>query len=273
MRASNSSPLLRIDRVSVYFGGVHAIEEVSFAVHEGDLLGLIGPNGAGKTTMLRAIVGTVQPHSGSITLAGRNLERLSIDQRIRLGMALSQQLVKPLREISVIENVALAAAYRKTLSPLMSLFRLRQDRELAVAAALLSRLGIADAADHYPTTLPLGVLKRLEMARALALDPKLLLLDEPLAGLNSQEAEALASAITDINGQGVTIVLIEHNLREVLRICKSLVVLDNGRKIADGAPKEVMTLPTVRAAYLGSETSGTPPEAGQTPPFQDHDDA
>ena len=270
MTISAASPtLLAVDRICVHFGGVHAIDDVSFVVGQGDLLGLIGPNGAGKTTMLRAIVGTVQPYSGSVRLDGRSLAKLSIDKRIRLGMALSQQLVKPLREITVIENVALATAYRKTLSPLKSLFCLRQDLELKVAGQLLTRLGIADAADQHPATLPLGVLKRLEMARALALDPKLLLLDEPLAGLNSHEAEALASTITDINGLGVTIVLIEHNLREVLRICRRLVVLDNGRKIADGEPREVMELASVREAYLGTEAPGT----SQTPTSEDLDDA
>jgi branched-chain amino acid transport system ATP-binding protein len=274
MRAPHpANPLLIVDGISVHFGGVHAIDEVSFTVADGDLLGLIGPNGAGKTTILRAIVGTVQPQSGDVSLSGLSLGGLTIDQRIRLGMALSQQLVKPLREISVIDNVALAAAYRKTLSPLKSLFYLSRDQELAVARQLLTRLGIADAADHYPTTLPLGVLKRLEMARALALDPKLLLLDEPLAGLNSQEADALASTITDINGQGVTIVLIEHNLREVLRICKRLVVLDNGRKIADGTPKEVMDLATVRAAYLGTGTAGKSAQVDQPSAPEDDDNA
>ena len=267
--APASPTLLAVDRICVRFGGVHAIDDVSFVVRQGDLLGLIGPNGAGKTTMLRAIVGTVQPHSGSVRLDGRDLGNLSIDKRIRLGMALSQQLVKPLREMSVAENVALAAAYRKTLSPLASLWRVAQDEELAVAKRLLTRLGIAHSADEYPATLPLGVLKRLEMARSLALDPKLLLLDEPLAGLNSHEAEALASTIAEINGQGVTIVLIEHNLREVLRICRRLVVLDNGRKIADGEPREVMDLPTVRAAYLGTETPG---ESQKSTP-EDYDDA
>ena len=248
----STGPLLEVDGVTVRFGGVLAIDDVSFTVARGDLLGLIGPNGAGKTTMLRAITGVVQQQRGSVRLSGRPLDGMSIERHIRLGMALSQQLVKPFRDISVADNVALAAAYRKTLSPLRALLSLSQSAERRVAGELLERVGIARHAEDNPAVMPLGVLKRLEVARALALQPQLLLLDEPLAGLNSQEAESLATTISDINAQGVTIVLIEHNLREVLRICKSLVVLDNGRKIAEGDPKTVMHLETVRAAYLGS---------------------
>lgn len=250
----SSSPLLRVSNVTVRFGGLVAIDDVSFDVSPGELLGLIGPNGAGKTTMLRSITGVVRPTSGSVTLAGTSLDGMSIDRRVRLGLALSQQLVKPLRGISVIENVALAAGAAKTLSPIRALFHRSQADEMVRAHAMLERVGIARHADESPAIQPLGVLKRLEMARALAQDPRLLLLDEPLAGLNTKEARALADTIADINAQGVTIVLIEHNLGEVMRICKRLVVLDNGRRIAEGDPRAVMNDPAVRAAYLGGDT-------------------
>ena len=246
-------PLLSATNITVRFGGITAIDDVSFDVRPGELLGLIGPNGAGKTTMMRAIVGIVRPMKGSVTLEGRRLDALSIDARIRAGLALSQQLVKPFREIDVQDNVAFAAGAAKTRTPLQAFTHVNRKAEREIALETLGRLGIAGFAQQSPRTQPLGVLKRLEMARSLALKPKLLLLDEPLAGLNTREARALADTIADINRQGMTIILIEHNLGEVMRICQRLVVLDNGRKIADGPPQATMNDPTVRAAYLGGE--------------------
>ncbi|MFD1711477.1 ABC transporter ATP-binding protein [Ottowia sp. GY511] len=248
------APLLVVSHITVRFGGLKAIDDVSFNLFPGELLGLIGPNGAGKTTCLRSITGVVRAQEGSVTLDGQPLDGLAIEKRIRRGLALSQQLVKPLRHLSLLENVALAAGSAKTASPLASLMHVSESAEQARALELLRSVGIAERADQLPGTQPLGVLKRLEMARALALKPRVLLLDEPLAGLNSKEARSLAETIADINRSGVTIVLIEHNLGEVMRICQRLVVLDNGRKIADGEPRAVMNDPVVRAAYLGNDT-------------------
>jgi len=250
---STAAPLLAIASVTVRFGGLLAVDDVSFTVGEGELLGLIGPNGAGKTTMLRAITGVVRPTGGQVLLDGQRLNEHSINERIRLGLALSQQLVRPLRSISLQDNVAMAAASAKTRRPLGALLQVSDAQELARARQELQRVGIAHLAEQSPATQPLGVLKRLELARALALKPRLLLLDEPLAGLNSKEAHGLADTIAEINAQGVTIVLIEHNLGEVLRICRRLVVLDNGRKIAEGEPQAVMAQPVVRHAYLGAD--------------------
>ena len=251
-----TAPLLTCANVTVRFGGLTAVDDVSFVVMPGELLGLIGPNGAGKTTMMRSITGQVRPQSGSIVLNGEPLDGLPIERRIRRGLSLSQQLVKPLRSITLAENVALAAGVKagKTTSPLASLLSMSDAEEKARARTLLDMVGIGQRADQTAATQPLGVLKRLEMARALALEPQVLLLDEPLAGLNSKEARGLADTIRDINAGGVTIILIEHNLGEVMRICQRLVVQDNGRKIADGEPRAVMNDPVVRAAYLGGDT-------------------
>ena len=248
-----STQLLSIDNVTVRFGGLTAIDGVSFNVQAGELLGLIGPNGAGKTTMLRSMTGVVRISDGNVALDGESLNGLPVHKRIRRGLSLSQQLVKPLRAMSVLDNVALAAGSAKTASPLRALVNVSRDEELTAAREALERVGIAHVADQAPAIQPLGILKRLEMARALALQPRVLLLDEPLAGLNSREAHALADTIAEVNRQGVTIVLIEHNLGEVMRICSRLVVLDNGRKIAEGAPRAVMDDPAVRAAYLGGD--------------------
>ncbi|TFW09589.1 ATP-binding cassette domain-containing protein [Oxalobacteraceae bacterium OM1] len=254
MSMTNENPLLQVRDVTVRFGGLTAISSVSFDVYPGELLGLIGPNGAGKTTMLRAITGVVRATEGDVLLGNESLTGLPIHKRIRKGLALSQQLVKPLREITVLENVALAAGAARTVSPLKALMHVSQQAEEDIGRAMLARVGIEAHALQKPGIQPLGILKRLEMARALALKPRLLLLDEPLAGLNSKEAHALANTIADINRQGTTIVLIEHNLGEVMRICQRLVVLDNGRKIASGEPRAVMDDPAVRAAYLGGDT-------------------
>jgi len=256
MSSAPTQALLRVDHVSVRFGGLTAVDNVSFVVNEGELLGLIGPNGAGKTTMLRAITGVVTASEGNVYLHSEPLVHLSIDQRVRRGLSLSQQLVKPLRTMTLVENVALAAGFAKTASPLRSLLHVDRGVEMAVGMEMLARVGIAERAHQLPGTQPLGVLKRLELARALALKPKLFLLDEPLAGLNSKEARAFANTIADIHQGGMTVVLIEHNLGEVMRLCQRLVVLDNGKKIGDGEPRAVMNDPVVQAAYLGGDTLG-----------------
>lgn len=252
---TQNTHLLEVSGVTVQFGGLVAVDNVSFNVQRGELLGLIGPNGAGKTTAMRSITGVVKPVAGRVVLNGKDISNLPVHQRIRKGLSLSQQLVRPFREISILDNVALAAGSRYTQSPLKALLHVSAQAERTRALTMLERVGIAHLADQMPGIQPLGVLKRMEMARALALDPELLLLDEPLAGLNSKEARTLADTIAEVNQQGVTIILIEHNLSEVMRICQRLVVLDNGRKIASGAPREVMAQPNVRAAYLGAEST------------------
>jgi len=245
------TPLLDVRDISVSFGGVHALQDVSFQVEEGELLGLIGPNGAGKTTAMRVVTGVVTPNAGSILLDGNALTGKPIHERVRMGLGMSQQIVKPFRSMSVLDNIVLAAGNARTHAPIAALFMRDRSAERGKAKALLELLGISDAAGARPAELPLGYLKRLEVARALALEPRVLLLDEPLAGLNHMEAEKLSDTIRDLNRNGTTIVLIEHNLGEVMRICSRLFVLDNGCTLKTGGPAEVMADPRVRAAYLG----------------------
>jgi len=234
------SELLSVENLSVNFGGVHALTDVSFSVKQGELLGLLGPNGAGKTTAMRCITGIAKPSAGTVRLKGRELNGLPVHQRVRLGLGMSQQLVRPFRSLSMIDNVALAAGLNLTRNPLGAMFRLSRKAARGEAMALLDKVGISDLADADPGNLPLGFLKRLEVARALALKPDLLLLDEPLAGLNQQEAGRIANMVKELNKSGQTIVLIEHNLSEVMRICSRTVVLDNGRLLATGSPRDVM---------------------------------
>lgn len=245
--------LLDVAGVTMHYGGVHALTDVSFRVKSGEFLCLIGPNGAGKTTLLKVIVGTVSPQHAQIRLGGKKLSGLPTHRRIREGLALTHQIVRPFHSMNLTDNVALAVGYRRIRRVWTALSGINRSAERIKADELLDLVGIGDHASEPVQGQPLGVLKRLEVARALALEPRLLLLDEPLAGLNHVEAARLADTVLGINRAGLTIVMIEHNLGEVLRIGHRLVVLDNGRKIADGPPHEVMRQRIVRAAYVGKE--------------------
>jgi len=250
--------MLQVDNVTVVYGGVTAVKDVSFTVDSHEIMGLIGPNGAGKTTLLRVITGTVTPVQGTVTLAGISLEKKQSYKRIRLGIGLSQQIVHPFKSMSVLENVAFAAGHEKTKNPVMSIFRKSRAKEEQKAMEILRVLDIEKIAEEKPFNLPLGYLKRLEVARAMALTPELLLLDEPLAGLNQLESRKLADKLLELKQLGYTILLIEHNLGEVIRICDRLVVIDNGIKIGQGKPRKVMDNPVVRSAYLGEGHHAAP---------------
>ena len=246
--------LLEVSDVTVRFGGVTALENVSFHVDQGEFLCLIGPNGAGKTTLMRAVTGIIKPDTGRVKLGGRDISHRPTHERARLGLALTHQIVRPFRSMTVLDNVALAAGHRRIRHIFKAMGSVHRSNERSQARQYLQLVGIEDVAEKSTVGQPLGVAKRLEVARALALRPKILLLDEPLAGLNSAEAARLADTITALNRDGMTVVMIEHNLGEVLRVSQRLVVLDNGRKIADGVPMEVMRNPAVRAAYVGKES-------------------
>ncbi len=247
------SVILDVNHVTVRFGGVVALDDVSFQVNAGEFLCLIGPNGAGKTTMMRTITGVIRPQAAQVFLSERNISHLPTHKRARLGLALTHQIVRPFRSMTVLDNVALTAGHRVIGKIFKSMLRQDRTAQRDRASKYLQLVGIEDVAQKSVVGQPLGVAKRLEVARALALEPKVLLLDEPLAGLNNVEAARLADTVAEINRQGLTVVMIEHNLGEVLRVSHRLVVLDNGRKIADGLPREVMRDRTVRAAYVGKE--------------------
>jgi branched-chain amino acid transport system ATP-binding protein len=243
--------VLEVQDITVRFGGVVAVNGASLTIQQGDLIGFVGPNGAGKTTLMRVITGMVTANEGQVLMAGNNLAGMAVNQRIRSGLALAQQIVQPLRAMTLLENVALACGAEKTRNPFTAMLSYDREAENKRALELLSRVGLGEVADQEPAKLPLGYLKRLEVARAMALNPKLLLLDEPLAGLNQSEANALADLIKNLNSDGLTILLIEHNLREVMRICPQVYVQDQGRPLAFGPTAEIMARPDVVQAYLG----------------------
>jgi len=246
------SAALEVDDVAIRFGGVQAVAGVSFAVATNDFVGLIGPNGAGKTTLIRMIAGLLRPDRGRIRLSGVDVMRDATAARVRRGLALTHQIVRPFREMSVLDNVVLGAGYRRTSNPFRAMLHVDRRRENERAAQILVQVGLAGVERKLAGSIPLGQMKRLELARALAVDPKVLLLDEPLAGLNHTEASRHVETISQVHKQGATILLVEHNLEEVMRICRRLVVLNNGQVIGDGEPAEVMADPVVHDAYVGS---------------------
>ena len=245
------SATLQLEDVAMRFGGIRAVAGVSFAIAAGDFVGIIGPNGAGKTTLMRIIAGLFRPDRGRVFLEGIDVTSEATSARVRRGLALTHQIVRPFREMTVLDNVVLAAGINYTQNPFRALMHLDRQRELERAENILHQVGLGGTERKPAGTLPLGQMKRLEVARALAVDPKVILLDEPLAGLNYTEASKQVETIADINRRGVTVVLIEHNLEEVLRICRRLIVLNDGKLIGDGKPAEVMSDPVVHDAYVG----------------------
>jgi branched-chain amino acid transport system ATP-binding protein len=245
------SAALRLEDVAIRFGGVRAIDGVSFAIEEGDFVGLIGPNGAGKTTLIKVVAGLLQPDRGRVWISGVDVTRDATAARVRRGLALTHQIVRPFREMTVLDNVALGAGYRHTSSPFRALVHLDRRSEYERAAHILALVGLAGTESKLAGSLPLGQMKRLEVARALAVEPRVILLDEPLAGLNHTEASKQVETIAEVHARGITVVLVEHNLEEVMRICRRLIVMNNGQVIGDGEPRAVMADPVVHDAYVG----------------------
>jgi branched-chain amino acid transport system ATP-binding protein len=251
--------LLELRGVEKIFGGLRAVHEVSFAVEQGSIFGLIGPNGAGKTTLFNVITGVYTPERGSILFANKSITGFRPAAIAALGVARTFQNIRIFRTMTVEENVMVAGHHLHTANILDAMLRSRRYErdELALgkrARELLEILGLAELAGETAGSLPYGSQRRLEIARALMLSPALLLLDEPAAGMNSQEAQTLNEQIRFLRDQlGLTVVLVEHNMAVVMNVCEKIHVVDHGETIAEGTPAEVKVHPKVLAAYLGEE--------------------
>ncbi|HOI95538.1 MAG TPA: ABC transporter ATP-binding protein [Syntrophobacter fumaroxidans] len=237
--------LLEGKAISVSFGGVQALSAVDLSVREGDVLGLIGPNGAGKTTLLNAISGLCPARSETLKFNGTEISRLKPHRRAKLGIARTFQVVKPFDRLTVVENVAVGAMFSGRKIPTRS-------RVIERARVALEQVGIASKADLFPRQLTLSERQQLELARALAMEPALLLLDEVMAGLNHTEIEKTMALVKHINKNlGITIVVVEHVMKAIMNVCNRIVVLHFGKKIAEGTPARIVESPEVIQAYLG----------------------
>ena len=248
--------MLSVDSLSLSFGGVAAVSDVSFQVRPGHVHAVIGPNGAGKTTLFNLISGVYLPTTGRVLLEGRDVTGRAPEALARLGVCRTFQNLQICMNMSAVENVMLGAHLHANASLWRGMLGLtrRADTRLRVAAlALMTHVGVGDYRDAHATQLPFGALKRLEIARALAAKPRLLLLDEPAAGLNDSETREMTQLIRRIAGEGTTVLLVEHDMKLVMSISDHIVVLDQGRKLAEGTAAEVRANPAVIAAYLGAE--------------------
>jgi ABC-type branched-subunit amino acid transport system ATPase component len=258
-------PILRLDSVSKHFGGLSVIEDLSFGVRRGSRTGLIGPNGAGKTTVFNLITGVYAVDAGRIFLDGNDITTVPSRRRIRNGVARSFQNVRLMKHLSALENVLVGQHSRNSglLGVLQPVGLSARNRWREEARAALADAGLGEYERETVGSLPYGVQKRIELVRALMAHPRLLLLDEPAAGLNPAETEALHGHLDQICRDGnITLLVVEHDMQFVGALCEALVVLSFGRKIAEGSPHEVRQNPLVQEVYLGRPAAEPEPAAG-----------
>jgi len=246
--------VLEVTELSKEFDGLRALDRVSFRAGDGEILGIIGPNGAGKTTLFNLISGIYPASGGEVNFQGKSILGMKPHQISRLGVGRTFQIVRPFQNLDVETNVLVAYGHGCYPSLWNSTRPFRQRPILEEVELLIERAGLRPYAKQLAKNLPLGFKKRLEIARALALRPRLLLLDEPSAGLRFEESAQLMDLIRQVRDQGIGILLIEHNMQVVMDLCRRIMVLDHGSKIAEGSPEEIRSNPLVIQAYLGKET-------------------
>jgi branched-chain amino acid transport system permease protein len=261
---SSSATILRVDGISKEFRGLRALDDVSLSVAGGEIRGVVGPNGSGKTTLFNVVSGLYRPSRGRIEFRGRDMTARAPYRLARAGMARTFQNLRLFGDLSVRENVMVALDRTRTLSSWRYVIRplsvWRRDRgRRAEAEAILERYGLTEFADLQPRALPYGIQRRVEIARAVAAGPALLLLDEPAAGLNGEEVRQLSEIVRSIRDSGITVVIIEHNMGLVMSLCEQITVLAGGRIIAEGTPAEVVATPAVIEAYLGDSMNDDMP--------------
>jgi branched-chain amino acid transport system ATP-binding protein len=240
------SAFLAVENVGMRFGGLQALADVSFTVERGAVVGLIGPNGSGKTTLMNILSGVYKPTAGRVRFAGKTIADVATHDVCKLGIARTFQIVKPFANLNVRENVAVGAMYGRAGGSRSTAGAL--DR----AQDLLEIVGLARVADRPASDLTIPDRKRLEVAKALALDPDVLLLDEVMAGLNASEVDEALDLLRALTARGVTLIVVEHLMKAIMSISTAVIVLAEGKKIAEGAPHEVVSSPAVIEAYLGS---------------------
>jgi branched-chain amino acid transport system ATP-binding protein len=238
-----NAPLLRVQGVSKHFGGFTALSNVSIAIAPGERFGLIGPNGSGKTTLINCISGSLRNDGGSIEFQGEEISKLPAYQRTRKGIARSFQIPRPFHSMSVLENL---------LVPYEYVVHLKESEAEEQAMAILRRIGLAERAHALASQLSQVELRKLELARAMAARPRLLISDEAMAGLSGAEVDEVLKILFDLNSSGITIIMIEHIMQAVMRFSQRVICLDAGKIISEGTPETIVKNPEVQRAYLGA---------------------
>jgi branched-chain amino acid transport system ATP-binding protein len=251
--------MLTLSSVSLNFGGLQVLQDINLSVSEGGIFGLIGPNGAGKTTVFNLITGLLAPRAGAIEFLGKRIDRMPPHRITRSGVARTFQNIRIFRDMTLRENVLVALGSAPSYSVMGVLlpwgdgYRAAEQRDTEAALGLLAKLGLADKAEQRAGALSYGEQRRLEIARALATKPRLILLDEPAAGMNAVEKQQLVDEIVKLNAGGLSVFIIEHDMRVIMGLCHDIAVLNFGTLIARGTPEQIRANPDVIEAYLGQD--------------------